>query len=454
MLDVNTSDTDLQLVHFHQSTEPFRMEYTLRTTIASAMPSTRRCFQLAIFTVSALLVTILHSYSIPYLSLGSPKLSGGFEEIVLEYPFTTSRQSSGRIQKPLRTERLRQVSLPIQFRPGLPKPPGSEYSKVMVMPRTRNEDVGWISEELPGMNLSVYVVDDPQAPLHPPKNKGHEVMVYLSYIIDHYHSLPDIIIFMHAHRFTHHNNEFLGFDASRMVRRLSNEHVMRQGYVNMRCHWDPGCPEWLYFNGTEQLMGKQEESFLAQSWKELFPLEPLPTYLAQPCCAQFALSKERILSIPLSRFTFYRDWILKTPLTDYISGRIWEYSWQFIFTGKGAVCPAEHLCYCDAFGVCFGGSGKYNDFVQLNKDKQKSEKELEEWTRVDKAFKDSIAGGPPNSSSSATPPDPKQSTYLEDRISFLREEGMKRTKAALERGDDAELRAEDCGRPWREGDGF
>jgi len=418
------------------------------------MPSTRRCSQLAILVVVALVVIVLHSHTLPYLSLGAPKLSGGFEETVLEYPGKTSRHSSGRYQTPLGAELSRHATLPVHFRPGIPKPPGSEYSRVMVLPRTRSEDIGWIPEELPGLNLAVYVVDDSQAPLHPPKNKGHEVMVYLTYIIDHYYSLPDIAVFMHAHRHTHHNNEFLGFDASQMIRRLSNEHVVRQGYVNMRCHWDPGCPEWLYFNGTEQLLGKQEEAFLTQSWRELFPLEPFPTYLAQPCCAQFALSRERILSIPLGRFTFYRDWIMKTPLTDYISGRIWEYSWQFIFTRQGAVCPAEHLCYCDAFGLCFGGSRQYDDFVQLVRDKEKTQKELEEWKGADKAFKNRIVDDSVSATSTHTPPSPEESAHLEERIKFMEREAKDRTKAALVRGDDAVLRAEECGRPWNDGDGF
>lgn len=418
------------------------------------MPSTRRCCQLAILVVAALLVLILHGHTLPYLSLGTPKLSAGFEETVLEYPGKTSRHRSGRYQTALRTELSRHAMLPVHFRPGIPKPPGSEYSRIMVLPRTRSEDIGWISEELPGMNLAVYVVDDFQAPLHPPKNKGHEVMVYLTYIIDHYYSLPDVIVFMHAHRHTHHNNEFLGFDASQMIRRLSNEHVIRQGYVNMRCHWDPGCPEWLYFNGTEQLLGKQEEAFLTQSWKELFPLEPFPTYLAQPCCAQFALSRDRILSIPLGRFTFYRDWIMKTPLTDYISGRIWEYSWQFLFTGQGAVCPAEHLCYCDAFGLCFGGSRQYDDFVHLVRDKEKDQKELKEWRSADKAFKDRVVDDSFSTTLNPTPPDPEQSAHLEERVQYMEREAKERTKTALARGDDAALRAEECGRSWQEGDGF
>lgn len=63
------------------------------------------------------------------------------------------------------------------------------------------------------------------------RNKGHEVMVYLSYIIDHYENLSDVNVFLHSHRFTWHNNELLGNDAAEMVRRLSAERVQREGFV-------------------------------------------------------------------------------------------------------------------------------------------------------------------------------------------------------------------------------
>ena len=58
----------------------------------------------------------------------------------------------------------------------------------------------WLEKEIPDQPTAIYVVDDPYAPLHPPKNKGHEVMVYLTYIIDHYDELADVTMFMHAHQ--------------------------------------------------------------------------------------------------------------------------------------------------------------------------------------------------------------------------------------------------------------
>ena len=257
-------------------------------------------------------------------------------------------------------------------------PLGEAYRRAMVVPRMQEENIEWMSEQLPGLDVTIYVANNARAQLHPPKNKGHEVMVYFTFIIDHYEDLPDIVLFMHAHRYTQHNSEILNFDAVQMIQRLKSEYVITQGYVNMRCNWSPGCPQWLLPGAVHEDISKQEETVLFQSWHELFPYDPVPRTLAQACCAQFALSKERIRSIPKSRYIFYRDWILKTPLTDYVSGRIWEYSWQYLFTGQQVYCPEEHLCFCNGFGICFGSRDKYHEYEELHHAKQVLEMELKE----------------------------------------------------------------------------
>ena len=341
------------------------------------------------------------------------------------------------------------------FHAGFPKAHELNHSRTLVIPCVTQDEVAWIKEELPNVNAAVYVVNDPAASLHPPKNKGHEVMVYLTYIIEHYTILPDVIVFMHAHRWTSHNNELLEYDGVQMFERLSDSHVTREGYVNMRCSWSPGCPEWLHPASKEDVLAKQEQSVVAKVWAELFPLNPLPPFLAQACCAQFALSRERILMIPLSRFVFYRDWILTTPLTDYISGRIWEYAWQFIFTGQHSYCPAEHRCYCDTFGICFGGEGPYHDFQNLRQERQNLESELE---RLKARLENAQGIGQTGSISRSAMPKINDGTMhssdLERRIQALDAELKRYTTEALKRGEDPKKRAEECGRSWVEGDGF
>ena len=326
----------------------------------------------------------------------------------------------------------------------------SEFTRTLVVPRVKDDDISWIAQELPDLDVVVYVANDPSAPLHSPKNKGNEVMVYLTYIIDHYDELPDVIIFMHAHRWTHHNNELLGYDAPQMIRRLSNAHVTRQGYVNMRCHWSPGCPEWLHPGSREEALGKQEEAVLVESWAELFPSDPIPKTLAQPCCAQFALSGQRIHSIPLSRFTFFRDWILRTPLSDYISGRIWEYSWQYLFTRQNVSCPAEHICYCDAFGVCFGGAINFNNYEIMRRAKLEYEAQINVLLQQAPPHKADENWNTTNASG-MLPVESDKYSYLHRQVEALDKELVSRKRKAIEQGNDPRKRAQECGRQW---DGF
>ena len=335
-------------------------------------------------------------------------------------------------------------SLSSHFHPGVPKPLDSMYSRVMVIPRLQSDNISWLADELLDVDTAVYIVNDPWAALHLPKNKGHEVMVYLSYIIDHYDALPDILIFMHAHRWTHHNNAYLAYDAAEMVRRLKSDHVTREGYVNMRCHWSPGCPEWLHPGNLQESLEKQEEVLISKCWSELYPSDPLPTALGQACCAQFALSKERVLSIPLSRFVFYRDWITRTPLSDYISGRIWEYSWQFLFTGQSIYCPAEHICYCGGFGLCFGGASEFEEFEELRRKKQKFELETNELLRGRASNHGTDLESHRSNASAAT------YANLIIQIEVLEQELAKRKEDALKRGLNPRNRAEECGTRWKE----
>jgi Protein of unknown function (DUF3431) len=343
------------------------------------------------------------------------------------------------------------------FKPDKPKPTGSNYTKMLVMPRMSSEDVAWIAENFGNQDqtfgATVYVVDDPNAPIRPPKNKGHEVMVYLSYIIDRYESLAEVNIFMHSHRQTWHNDELLDNDAVQMINRLSPERVQREGYMNMRCHWDPGCPDWLHPGSVDEDVNKQEEPLLAKSWSELFPDDPIPKVLAQPCCAQFAVSRDRIQALPKERYVYYRDWLINTSLSDHISGRVWEYLWHYLFTRQNVYCPPEHVCYCDGFGVCFGGADEYTAWWDKMWDKRHYEDELKQWyfrqEKIRQATQENmleIAHMPR--------PEPGRNEELERTIMELEAWLSVEKHKAVERGKSAKNRAMEAGREWKDGDGF
>ncbi|KAK3070548.1 hypothetical protein LTR53_010285 [Teratosphaeriaceae sp. CCFEE 6253] len=346
---------------------------------------------------------------------------------------------------------------------GQVKPAGSNYTKCLVVPRLGTEDTSWIDGELGDMlgsgalTKAIYTVDDRSAPLHPPKNKGHEVTVYLTHLIDFYDELADVTLFMHFHRFAWHNNELMDTDAALMVRHLSPERVSRDGYMNLRCHWDPGCPSWLHPGAIERNYDKMEETLVADAWAELFPLDPIPGVLAQPCCAQFAVSRDRIRALPKERYVVLRDWILRTQLSDYMSGRVFEYIWQYIFTASPVHCPSMSACYCDGYGFCFGSPKNFDYWFELRYKREQHRAELAVWrekARLIEVARGDSKDGRIDEEAELEVPAIGRNTWLEVKIREIdgEMEGLKRQ--AFERGRDPEQRALEAGRPWREGDGF
>lgn len=340
------------------------------------------------------------------------------------------------------------------FVPGVPKPPGVEYSKRLVVPRTKTEDVSWIDTELPDWDTAIYVANDPHAPLHPPSNKGHEVMVYLTYVIDYYDDLSDISVFIHSHQNAWHNDEIFGGDTAEMLKRLNLARVAREGYMNLRCGMAPGCPAWMHPGATVEDESKQEELMLARAWGELFPDDEVPSVLAQPCCAQFALSRERIRTIPRARFVYYRDWLLQTDLSDYIAGRIWEYLWQYVFTGEPVVCVDENICLCDGYGICFGGPDEFQAYRDAADQLKYLQQDLSEWTFLadDLAFAEKL--GELDETMELDIPPLNREGGMKEEADTIEKEVAELIHNALQRGEDPKLRALEAGRPWKEGDGF
>lgn len=271
--------------------------------------------------------------------------------------------------------------LPLRFTDGQLKAPGSNYTYKIIIPKTEKEDISWMAEEIPDAPLVIYEVDNPNAENKIPKNKGREAMVYLSYIIDHYDDLPDTTIFMHAHRHAWHNNMLLGLDAGAMIKRLNHERVARMGYMNVRCHHDPGCPDWIHMDrpgGDFDFYHKPEEIYWRRHiWEEIHPGAPIPPSISGICCAQFAVSRQRIREVPIERFVHYRKWLLTTGMDDQFSGRIFEYIWHYIFTGHEVHCPAMNTCYCDGYGICFGGRQKYEDYFKMQDERNLENEKLQ-----------------------------------------------------------------------------
>ncbi|KAK0750724.1 hypothetical protein B0T18DRAFT_435361 [Schizothecium vesticola] len=233
-----------------------------------------------------------------------------------------------------------------------PSPPDAPVE--IVLASLKRESTSWVHQYLPDWGRSVYVVDDPKANLRVPKNKGREAMVYLTHIIDRYDTLANVTVFAHASRFAWHNDD-PDYDAVRTLRRLKLDYVEATGYVNLRCALTLGCPAEIKphvdAQGPEVSITTTKQVY-RQAFRELMPGLEVPVAVGVSCCSQFAVSRDTIHRWSLERWTRWRDWLLKTPLPDDISGRVLEYTWHIIFGKEAIFCPRPADCYCKAFGLC------------------------------------------------------------------------------------------------------
>ena len=280
-------------------------------------------------------------------------------------------------------------------------PPGVE----IVGASLKSDDTSWFHRHLPqDWSKRIYVVDDSQAPLAVPKNKGREAMVYLTHIVDNYDILAGTTVFFHAARFAWHNDD-PDYDAVPTLKQLRLDHVRRAGYVNLRCVWVIGCPDEIHPHLDAEEAGRLEAETAAagaggqaterppattkavykRAFAELLPGVPVPDVVAVSCCSQFASTREAIRKRPREDYVWFRDWLLETSLTDDLSGRVMEFAWHskicrfpfligpifsmpllqeackltsshIVIFGKESVhCPSAQACYCDLWGLCDDG---------------------------------------------------------------------------------------------------
>ncbi|KAJ5575549.1 hypothetical protein N7535_002475 [Penicillium sp. DV-2018c] len=227
----------------------------------------------------------------------------------------------------------------------------------LVFAAMKEGNMSWVQEHLPDWQVNIYRADGKRndMDLTVPVNKGNEAMVYLTYLIDRYWSLPDIAIFLHGDRYQWHVDNPL-YDSVISISHLNLDFVQEVGYVNLRCAWSVGCPSEL--EPARYLRERPDDHVhptaveYPDRFMELFPRTEVPEVVGTPCCSQFALSKGKIWERRLEDYIRLRRWLMETELEAGISGRIMEYSWHMIFGKPAQYCIDQRECYCRTYGYC------------------------------------------------------------------------------------------------------
>lgn len=206
--------------------------------------------------------------------------------------------------------------------------------KAVVMGALSTDEVDWATTKLNGWDAFVYTVDNITMLPHTDRNKGNEANAYLTYIIQNYDSLPSIVAFVHSHESgfpkawhtdaKHHSNV-------ESLNSLNVDFVQRNGYANLRCLQNPGCPDEIQPFREPVDESRTTEAAFAAAWREIFDNNDVPEVVGVACCAQFAVSRQQILKRSKEEYLRMHKWLMNTELDDSTSGRVFEYLWHIIF---------------------------------------------------------------------------------------------------------------------------
>ncbi|PYH46447.1 DUF3431 domain-containing protein [Aspergillus saccharolyticus JOP 1030-1] len=230
----------------------------------------------------------------------------------------------------------------------------------LVLAATRAEDLTWLLDYCRdhGTIPFIYSTDVEPAPhlLIPRTIRGREAAAYLSFIVDFYDRLPKYTIFIHSNYDQWHNDLF-GPHTGPALRNLRLEAVDAQGYVNLRCEHDPGCPTSVHPWSPTQIDLENDDirAFFPQVYQTLLnvPAKKVPEHIGNVCCGQFAVSRQRILERPRSDYVRMLRWADETELTDSFGvGWVYEKIWHIIFGMEVIYCPRYEQCRCDTYGWC------------------------------------------------------------------------------------------------------
>lgn len=197
-----------------------------------------------------------------------------------------------------------------------------------------NEDINWLKDaDLPVVVCSKKLAS-PLCPIA--ENKGREASSFLKFIIDNYDNLPPNVAFIHGHEDAWHQrlaqqNSKSFLDIIRCAK------YKEYGYVSLNNY---------YIDDRDDNSANQKH--LLAVWDELFrPFlnrDP-PAYSLNDCCAQFIVSRERILARPKEAYEhWYNYLIFKDPVEDnsYIIGVVFEFMWPIIFGEPDVVLQKEY----------------------------------------------------------------------------------------------------------------
>ncbi|KAJ6121419.1 hypothetical protein N7512_003884 [Penicillium capsulatum] len=230
----------------------------------------------------------------------------------------------------------------------------------LILGKTEGENIDWVDDFCKSFACTPYTYSLEETPekgfLAANSSIGHEANAYLTYIVNHYDRLHPYSIFVHGMRDQWHN-DVGGVRTNEQLSNLRFEAIDANGYINLRCQADPGCPEFIYLKhpGPVTIAMKYLIDVFPQQYAEIFGVDPstAPKHVGASCCAQFAVTRDRIHQRPREDYERMLNWVTSTNSTDSFGvGWMMEKLWHIVFQMPAVNCPSVDQCRCDLYGWC------------------------------------------------------------------------------------------------------
>lgn len=175
------------------------------------------------------------------------------------------------------------------------------------------EDLSWIKNVSSEVFVISRTIDSPTRVMH---NKGNEACLYFEFIINHYDSLPDKMLFVHGHQNSYHQDFPADYIANNLLWdaadyfSVNRRDYYQRDFVNVS--------EWRYLVDNKNVF----EGHI-----------PFPENLRYYSCAQFVVDKKCVLRHSKETYQHFNNWLINTNIDNFISARVFEYTWHYIFTG-------------------------------------------------------------------------------------------------------------------------
>ena len=211
-----------------------------------------------------------------------------------------------------------------------------------------NEDLDWISYLDNTYEYIVYSRNLPNSDkvVNIKHDKGVESCAYLQFIIDNYDNLPENMVFIHAHRHSWHQDDYVDVLIKKLDWTKSYYNINNSDIIPLIKNDQEIAEHHFYHRTWSQChYRKSYKLWVEDVWHDLFDGKiEMPERIEGKCGAQFLVKKEIVKKYSKEFYQRLLNWLLTTDideklkvtkhsqnLSSQVSGRILEYVWNILY---------------------------------------------------------------------------------------------------------------------------